>query len=107
MKDNKRGSFSPEVMKLYREVKTTEDRDERGELLLQMAHRFADSYDASDDFLHEVFHSVVDVYHRDYLAYNQSGLRLGRVLMKAIEEASPTDAVEESEPVVLKTSITN
>lgn len=111
MKDNTRGSFSPEVLKLYRDIKATENSDERGELLLQLAHRFSEDYDATDDFFHEVFHSVVDCYHEHFLKYNQAGLRLGRVLMKAIAEQPST---EDTDPVpdgtfapAMKTSIPN
>ena len=85
--------FPPEIMALYRQVQEAKDPDARGELLLQLAHRFADEYDASDESFTESFHKVMDDYHQSFLAYNQAGLRLGRVLTHVLENhAENTEA---------------
>jgi hypothetical protein len=83
--------FSPDVLALYRRIQGTQDPAERGELVLQLANKFADEYDASDDGFTETFHAVVDNYHQSFLNYNQSGLRLGRVLMHVLENHIETD----------------
>jgi hypothetical protein len=77
--------FSPEILAIYRRLKVTDDQEERGELLLQLAHKFADEYDSTNDEFSENFHVVMDTYHQQYLAYNQAGLRLGRVLLHILE----------------------
>lgn len=106
MKDNTQGRFSPEVLRLFQQIKETDDPEERGELLLQIAHKYADGYDASEGFFTEAFHSVVDEYHRHFLNYNQAGLRLGRVVVKAIEEQPPAEILDAtvSEMPVSKTA---
>jgi hypothetical protein len=83
--------FSPEVLALYKRFQGSADPDERGELLLQLASKFVDDYDPSDDGFMESFHSIVDSYHQNFLSYNQSGLRLGRVLLHIIENHSDAD----------------
>lgn len=101
--------FSPEVLALYRKLQAAQDPDERGEILLQLAHRFAEDYDSSDEGFTESFHSVMDTYHQAFLTYNQAGLRLGRVLTHVLENhvknTDDEDAIEEvdtSLPTTLK-----
>jgi len=83
--------FSPEVTALYRRIKASQDAVERGELMLQLANRFVEDYDASDDSFTESFHIIVDKYHQQFLNLNQAGLRLGRVLLHVLENHVETD----------------
>lgn len=98
MKNNQQGHFSPEVMRLFNQIKETTDSEERGELLLQLARQYANCYDATEGFFTETFHGVLDEYHRQFLEYNQAGLRLGRVLMRVIEDEPSVDVLDGSLP---------
>jgi hypothetical protein len=90
-------------MALFRKLQDTPDPEERGELLLQLAHQFAENYDPSDDNFRENFHSVVDKYHQAFLIYNQAGLRLGRVLSQILENhIQDTGNGDISLPVTMK-----
>lgn len=84
--------FSPDVMALHRRIQASQDGNERGELMLQLANRFADDYDASDENFTESFHSIVDNYHQQFLNYNQAGMRLGRVLLHVLENHTDSDS---------------
>lgn len=78
--------FSAEIIALYRRIELTEDPDERGELVLQLARQFSEEHDATDEGFSEGFHSVVDSYNQKFLEYSQAGLRLGRVLLHVLDQ---------------------
>lgn len=82
---------------MYRRIKTTDDVDERGELLLQMVASYDEEYDPTDSTFTERFHHVVDEYHRAYLTMHQTALRVGRVLV-AILDNHGEDVVAASDP---------
>lgn len=95
-------------MSLFKRLKETTDPETRGEILLELAHRFSDEYDSSSDSFTETFHKVMDDYHQAYLAYNQAGLRLGRVLVQVMDHhVSTDDAIEVTMPVVKPTASVN
>ena len=70
---------------------------------MQLAGKFSDGYDPGNDQFTEQFHSIVDNYHQLFLAFNQAKLRLGRVLVRVLEEhAGP---LPEEQPEELGSSV--
>lgn len=94
--------FHAEVLAIRRKILETTDPDERGDLILKLAQVFDEHYDPADQDFSEQFHHIVDTYHQAFLAYNQAALRLGRVLMHAMEEKLPED-----EEAPFRVSLTN
>ena len=91
--------FSPEAIQIVRKIQETVDPDERGDLLMRLAQSFDETYEPGDELFSEKFHAVVDNYHQTFLAYQQAALRLGRVLLRSIEEELRGEEDEEGEPV--------
>lgn len=76
---------SKKLLALFDEFKKCNDADRRIELMESMAMQFSDDLDPADCGLSEKAHHLVDDVRAKHLAFHQSAMTLGRLLVHSMQ----------------------
>lgn len=96
--------FSHETLVLFQRLQRTTAKEERIQLTLELASRFAAEYDPSDSTATDDVHGYFDELAKTKLAYEQSAMRVGRLAADCIGQflAASNVTIEEVTDVAVK-----
>lgn len=76
---------SPRVLALYKQIRQTQSKAERAQLMMELAAIFAAEHDPTDDTATDDFHGYLEEYEQAKLRFQQAGLRVARLAMDCID----------------------
>ncbi len=77
-------TLSKDLLDLFEEVRQAVDPDEKAALMLQLADQFCSDIDITDESFDEGIHDMIDELAEARLVYQNSGLRLARMLVRSL-----------------------
>lgn len=78
--------YSKAVLRLCQRIKDCKSREERTQLMVQLAKRFHQEHDATDTILNDQYHDFFEEYERAQLQFQQAALRLARLALSEVDE---------------------
>jgi hypothetical protein len=85
---------SQRVLELYRQVRRTQTRDERGRVMMALAIAFSQEHDFTDFEATDDWHAYIEEFEEARLRYERSGLRLARLVLNTLDEYYDGDEPE-------------
>lgn len=77
--------FREEVLSLYQGVLETET-DEKGAAIMELVQEFVASFDSCNHHWDDNIHTLIDQFVANHLRYQQSAMRIGRILMRSLNQ---------------------
>jgi len=91
--------YSKATLHLCRQIDGAKSREERAQLLLQLASRFHQEHDPTDAELNDQYHSFFEEYEHARMAFQQAAFRLARLALSEVNGAFESGRLTHEESV--------
>jgi hypothetical protein len=93
--------YSKATLHLCRQIEEAKSKEERAQLMLQLASRYHLEHDPTDADLNDQYHSFFEEYEHARMAFQQSAFRLARLAMSEVQGAFESGRLTPEESAVV------
>lgn len=93
--------YSKATLHLCRQIEEAKSKEERAQLMLQLAARFHQEHDPTDAELNDHYHSFFEEYEHARMSFQQAAFRLARLAMSEVQGAFETGRLSPEESAVI------
>jgi len=79
--------YSKATLRLCRQIEEAKTKEDKVQLMLQLAARYQAEHDPTDAGLNDTFHDFFEEYERARLLFQQAAFRLARLAMSEVQGA--------------------
>ena len=77
--------FAEEVIQAFQRVMKAPDTD-KGSCIMEMVQEYAATFDSSNHQMNDEFHHMIDQFIAHQIQFQQTTMRVGRVLMRSLDK---------------------